>query len=223
MNCKVVNNLTSIFLVVLFLVNASCSPKASGYSADENTSVNPLKELKAYKRKQGDMDGVKIRKGKEEEALVHRVIIDKFKNEEKKKILEYLRSLQPNFINNSDYIFIHFYPGKDDCNSTGLATRKGIGTENQFFNEEIEDLEKVDQLNFYSDNNGIERWNKNREWMSDSLNLIKNYFFPVRTSCSNHVIIHKSGKHFIYNGPSSLRYELEDLDLFMRIIEGGYF
>lgn len=156
------------------------------------------------------------------EMEVQRSGIDTLSSAESIQINAFLSSLNPYYPDTAEFIIINYYPGIDDCNSTGTATRSRIGNGIKRFNKAIEKRNQITQLNLFKNDAGIKRWNKNRHWLYDQDLTITKTFFPNHYPCSSYMILHKSGKLYYYYGASWVEKQLKDADLFMNCIRKGY-
>lgn len=147
--------------------------------------------------------------------------IDSLDKDEVIEINNFLTSLNKDYPTITEFIIVNYYPGEDDCNSTGTASRNEIGFINKNFNKEISFRTQITQLNLYKRDDGISRWNKNRNWEYDDNLIITNQFFTDHYPCSSYLILHKSGKYYYYYGESWLEKKLYDIDLFMESINRG--
>jgi hypothetical protein len=130
-----------------------------------------------------------------------------------------LNKLRPNYPVSEDFIFIHYYPGADDCNSTGSSTRQSIGRRNKFFSREISKRENVVEIGICKDSTGLSRWNLHRDYFSDPEGLVERTFMKHYYPCSSYIILHQSGKYYAYFGESWMKKAISDLDLFMALFE----
>ncbi len=153
---------------------------------------------------------------------VDRVQLDQINDEVLKRVNNYLHEIESSYPDQTEYILIEYYPGKDLCNSTGAATRESIGQE---FKELITELSKrkgVKLTGVYKNSDGIERWNKSILFHTDKDRLIEKTFFKYHYPCFSYLIIHKSGKYFAYFGENSRSEQVKDVDIFMEYINDTF-
>jgi len=140
-----------------------------------------------------------------------------------KMINEYLAELDSTYMKENSFMAINYYPGEDECNTTGSITRAEVGRRNKKYNKHIEEKVGLTQMNLYKSDIGIERWNKNRVWVEDMNLIIGNYFFQNHYPCSSFVILHESGRFYYYFGENWHKKKMLDIDLFIEIVEKGQF
>lgn len=144
--------------------------------------------------------------------------IDSLDEEQLNQIIYFFSGLQSTFPETHDYVFIKYYPGKDQCNSTGSATRDNIGRGNKKFKNAVLSRDNMTAHHIYKSNEGINRWDKGIDWIADDDHIIENTFFEYHYPCSSYVILHKSGKYSAYFGESWIGKQISDIDLFVEFI-----
>jgi len=200
----------AILSLLLCLLVMSCNKKIA------EVSSSPLAELNREIQDHG-----KIPVYDNRSLRVKRSGIDSLSAEQTKSINNHVHSFNQEYPDNKDFVFINYYPGKDGCNSTGMATRDGIGAGHRWFNQEIDRRSNTTQLSLYKDDDGLTRWNKNRNWQKDNDLVLTNMFFENHYGCSSSLILHKSGKFYFYYGESWNEKRISDLDLFIQAVNDG--
>ena len=192
-----------LWLVILYMM-FSCS------------TSNAITRIQHEIKEHGTILVIDSEKGSKVEVVRSRV--DSLNEAKTVQINDYFATLQSQYPAMTEFIYVHYYPGKDRCNSTGLATRKSIGQKNLRFNEKIKENEKITSIFLYKDADGINRYDKNRNWQKDKEGLLGDYFFNYHFPCSSYLILHKSGKYYVYYGESWMGKQLKDIRLFQEFI-----
>jgi hypothetical protein len=91
-------------------------------------------------------------------------------------------------------LIVIFYPGKDECNSTGL------GNNRRYFRKEHETLLKwaekhgaAEPVYLYSNPSGLEKYRGLLPWQEDPDRLFAKQFFKYPYPCGSFVVIHPNG------------------------------
>ncbi len=208
-----------IGILILMLASSCTTKKNLGDSNSTNDLMinqNPFTELKKEIEYHGTISP--YRKGS---PKVLRSNIDSLNKDEAIEINNFITSLNDEYLSKVEFVMVNYYPGKDDCNSTGMATLDDIGFSNEKLNKELSKRKQITQLNVFKNDDGISRWNKNRKWEFDENLMIANQFFSEHYPCSSYLILHKSGKYYYYFGESSVEKKVKDIDLFMESIFKG--
>ena len=95
-------------------------------------------------------------------------------------------------------IIINYYPGKDNCNSTGnieFVRKKYLN-----YSDRISRLENINQFFVFKSKEGTERYGEKIEWIPDSKSLIENTFFPIHYPCGSYVILDDEGNYYLHKG-----------------------
>ncbi|MEJ6793045.1 MAG: hypothetical protein QNK89_10045 [Lacinutrix sp.] len=103
-------------------------------------------------------------------------------------------------IDKNKSIVIVFYPGKDQCNSSGSATKASLAL---WFNElenRLSEISKVKPIYIYKSKIGLERYNGVLTWHKDPNRIIEKSFFKFHYPCSSFVVISKTGEYISYFG-----------------------
>lgn len=109
-----------------------------------------------------------------------------------------------NYFIENDFIVINYYPGKDDCNSSGNKDYVKNLYEN--YRNEIKKNKYIKQFFVYKSIEGTESYGK-LSWIKDQNSLIETTFFPLHYPCGSFVLIDSSGKYYAYKG----EYYIDDI------------
>jgi hypothetical protein len=93
-------------------------------------------------------------------------------------------------------LIVLYYPGKDECNSTGLGNtpeslRKNVKAVARY----SEKYDAVAPLYFYKNPHGLEKYQGIQQWTADPDGLFENQFFPFHYPCGSFVVISPKGKY----------------------------
>jgi hypothetical protein len=181
-------------------------------------SCNAEQKLRSDIRKHGSLIIQEYGIGKVEQIEVQRSKIDSLDKGAVNKLNAKISEFNSNYPSEADFVFINYYPGRDRCNSSGIATRNSIGKSNLRLKRAIKRRNNIVNINFYKDSVGLYRYSKNQEWVEDPNDIIENTFFKYHFPCSSYLILHRSGKYYVYYGENYLEKKLKDLKLFPRMI-----
>lgn len=110
-------------------------------------------------------------------------------------------------IDSTKPLVIVYYPGKDPCNSSGIATRK---TKRKWYKEMEKGINKIAASNIiyvYKTEDGL--YGKNdgfKEWIKDPEQIIENLFFKRHYPCSSFVVIGENSEFITYFGEFAKTY-----------------
>lgn len=200
------------YLLILLLIIGSCSPKV--YSVEESPLLLLENQIALHRTIRVSVDG--------KDKHVQRSVLGQISNTNLDSINSFLSTLNSDYMNKADFMFVSYYPGEDECNSSGVSTRDDIGESNKKLKKKIKKLKQVADVGIYKTNDGITRWDKHLKYFEDQNHLVSRTFFKLHYPCSSYLILHKSGKYYSYFGESWTEKKLLDLDLFVRSINGGY-
>jgi len=114
---------------------------------------------------------------------------------ENKEVLDsLLSSLINKKIDSLKTLVIIYYPGKDECNSSGTATYE---TRKIWFEELEKKLFKITQtkpIYIYKSKEGLEKYYGLLSWYKDPDGIIEKLFFKYHYPCSSFVVISKTGE-----------------------------
>ena len=102
-----------------------------------------------------------------------------------------------NYFSENEFIVINYYPGKDQCNSTG--NKDFVKEKYRNFIREIEKNKQVKQFFVCKDIEGTESYGK-INWINDENAIIENTFFPLHYPCGSFVLIDSLGNFYSYKG-----------------------
>ncbi len=93
-------------------------------------------------------------------------------------------------------LIVIYYPGKDECNSTGLGNtpeslRKNVKTVARY----AEKHDAVSPLYIYKNPHGLEKYLGIQEWTNDPDGLFEKQFFPFHYPCGSFVVISPRGNY----------------------------
>jgi hypothetical protein len=110
-------------------------------------------------------------------------------------------SSNTNYFDKNDIIIINYYPGKDNCNSSGDKdlTKKHY---KNFLNK-INKNTKVKQFFIYHSLGGTENYGKFK-WIEDKNSLIKKTFFPLHYPCDSFLLIDQFGNYYVSRGENNV-------------------
>ncbi|SDA46712.1 hypothetical protein SAMN03080617_00548 [Algoriphagus alkaliphilus] len=92
-------------------------------------------------------------------------------------------------------LIVLYYPGKDECNSTGLGnTPESLRKKVKAISRYAEKHDAVAPLYFYKNPHGLEKYQGIQQWTADPDGLFENQFFPFHYPCGSFVVISPKGK-----------------------------
>jgi hypothetical protein len=110
-------------------------------------------------------------------------------------------------------IVIIYYPGKDECNSSIVATKESKTDWYRQLHEGVDQLAKTKPLYFYKNNEGIEKYHNDSTWHKDPEGIIEKLFFEHHYPCDSFVVISKTGEYISYFGEFGMKYVWEATQL----------
>jgi hypothetical protein len=102
-----------------------------------------------------------------------------------------------NFFSENDFFVINYYPGKDQCNSSG--NKDFVKEKYRNFIREIKKNKQVKQFFVCKDVEGTETYGK-INWINDKNAIIEKTFFPLHYPCGSFVLIDSLGNFYSYKG-----------------------
>lgn len=162
----------------------------------------PEESLRNMERSTSSMAGVKETDTTIEKRLFPRKISGVLEQDKNARIQSYLHNYILEGLADGEMVIIHYYPGPDECNSTGMATRAGIGNRYTQYRNKIRKKEGVYLLNIFEQgmDEGLERWDMGRRWRSDQEDTLKELFFEYRFDCFSTLVINSDGQYVLYTG-----------------------
>lgn len=130
--------------------------------------------------------------------ITNRALLDSLLENEIKQELNFTKPL-----------VIVYYPGKDPCNSSGLAT---IESRKIWFRELEDGITQVAQtkpIYIYKNNDGLEKYDGVLTWHKDPQGTVEKLFFEHHYPCSSFVVISKDGNYISYFGEFRKEYVWE--------------
>ena len=106
------------------------------------------------------------------------------------------------------YLLILYYPGKDRCNSSGLATPDDYAHNDSELTRHLQKTAPTQVVHIYKDSKGLKKLYGNlSKHYQDPETLIERTFFKYHYPCSSYVIIRPDGAYGSYFG----EYAYEDI------------
>ncbi len=201
----------SIFLALCFSLFLSASfAQKSTICYDLEGKEFPEESLRDMELTTESMAGVKETERTIEKRLFPRKIIGQLTGDDNTRMQRYLHGYILEGLADGEMVIIHYYPGPDECNSTGLATRRSIGNEYIPYRNKVRKKEGVYLLHIFEQemDAGLERWDLGRRWRSDQEGTLKNLFFEYRFDCFTTLVVDSDSHYVMYNG------SIEDTDAF---------
>ena len=110
-------------------------------------------------------------------------------------------------------IVIVYYPGKDRCNSSGLATTESRKIWYKQLEDGIYEIAQTKPIYIYKDNDGLKKYDGVMNWHKDPEGTIERMFFEYHYPCSSFVVISKDGNYISYFGEFGKDYVWEATQL----------
>lgn len=107
-------------------------------------------------------------------------------------------------------LVIIYYPGKDRCNSSGMATRKSTRRWYEILEKRTNNKAASNFVYLYKDSTGLYGRNDGyKSWHKDHRRIIENMFFKRHYPCYSFVVISEKGEYLSYFGgfPKDLIWE----------------
>jgi hypothetical protein len=154
-------------------------------------------------------------KDADEQVLVHRMPFGQIAN----PIVYYEKTDNLEAFNLGKSLIVIYYPGKDECNSTGM------GNNSSTFKKEHETLlkwaEKENAANpiyLYSRSEGLKKYGKSIQWNPDPEMIFAREFFKFPYPCGSFVVIHPSGNYRSILG----EYPLSQIQVALKNLNRGF-
>ena len=113
-------------------------------------------------------------------------------------IIQFLARKDAKVVDDSKTIIINYYPGRDQCNSTGNPYYVIDLYKN--FLAEIKFDRNVNQYFFYNSSDGLDFFQGYFNWLEDDDKLFEKQFFPLHYPWGSYVIIYPNGDYYVYKG-----------------------
>lgn len=93
-------------------------------------------------------------------------------------------------------LIVIYYPGKDECNSTGQGnTPESLRRNVKSVARYAEKHKAVTPLYMYKNPHGLEKYQGIQQWTADPDGFFENQFFPFHYPCGSFVVISSKGKY----------------------------
>lgn len=92
-------------------------------------------------------------------------------------------------------IIVIYYPGKDECNSTGSNDPAYLKNKHKSLLKYAEKHDAVPPLYFYKNPHGLEKYRGIHEWAADPDGLFEKLFFKYPYPCGSFVVISPNGNY----------------------------
>lgn len=102
--------------------------------------------------------------------------------------------LQQEFLEGKPLIVI-YYPGKDECNSTGSNDPAYLKNKQKSLLKYAEKHDAVPPFYFYKNPHGLEKYRGIQEWAADPDGLFEKLFFQFHYPCGSFVVISPNGNY----------------------------
>lgn len=103
-------------------------------------------------------------------------------------------------VDSSKPLILIYYPGQDQCNSSGSATKESRREWDKDLEEGVEQIAQVKPIYIYKDNKGLYERNDPEKWHKDPKSVIEEQFFQYHYPCKSFVVISENGDYFSYFG-----------------------
>ncbi|WP_406683567.1 hypothetical protein N1F78_12870 [Seonamhaeicola sp. MEBiC1930] len=146
------------------------------------------------------------------DSLNHKKLILREKHGEisNRALLESLLEHETNReLDSTKPLVIIYYPGKDPCNSSGLATKESIRIWYEQLEDGINQIAQTKPIYIYKDNDGLEKYDEVLTWYKDPEQTIEKLFFEYHYPCYSFVVISSNGKYISYFGEFGKEYVWE--------------
>ncbi|MDF2158499.1 hypothetical protein [Algoriphagus sp. CAU 1675] len=103
--------------------------------------------------------------------------------------------MQSALVNGKSLVVI-FYPGKDECNSTGQHIKPSfLKKSHQSLLKWTEKRNAVEPVYLFKNPHGLEKYKGIMEWQEDPEGIFEKEFFKYPYPCRSFVVIHPSGEY----------------------------
>lgn len=92
-------------------------------------------------------------------------------------------------------LIVIYYPGKDECNSTGFTDRSYLKNKHKTLLRYAEKHDAVPPLYIYKNPHGLEKYQGIQEWTADPGQLFEKHFFQFPYPCGSFVVISPKGNY----------------------------
>lgn len=103
-------------------------------------------------------------------------------------------------VGDTDLIVINYYPGKDKCNSSGIADKSSLRSWHRAYRKKLKKKLKSKPLYVYKDKEDLGRYKGVVNYVPDQSQLIERNFFKYHYPCFSFVIIDKDGAYISWFG-----------------------
>lgn len=113
-------------------------------------------------------------------------------------------------------LIFNYYPGRDECNSTGSTDINFYKKKNKRYQKLIRKDKKIRQFYIYKDDEGLELHDSYAAWWKDPDSLFERLFFEFEFPCGGHIIIDKN-RFMVYYGESYPEQIFENIEDFRKL------
>lgn len=178
-----------IYFILLFATKSAA--QNTQIYLDDNLNKISKKEFEKPLRKNEYATNFKLDTA-EVNIRVNRFSSGKLSVEEFKLIKDLLSEQSQITISEKDVVIINYYPGKDECNSTGNLEL--VKKKYQDYISKIAEKKNIKQFFIYKDPKGTENYG-DLKWMLDPKGLIESKFFNIHYPCGSNVVIKNDGTY----------------------------
>ena len=189
----------------MFFNLTNCSSQKSSQYLDQNgKEITEEKQRAIFNRNRGGLISATISEGDSiKYQLVPRQEEGRLTPDVNQDLAVYLATIAPAALPKKYLAVIIYYPGKDENNSSGTATRKSYA---KWYNAMESKLAKIDgavPFYVYKDDEGLERQTLGRNWHADRDQLIENTFFKYHYPGGSYTVVDALGNYRSYFGEYS--------------------
>lgn len=115
-------------------------------------------------------------------------------------------------------LIVVFYPGKDECNSTGLGNNPATFQKNhQDVVKYAEKHQAVSPVYVYKNPHGLEKYQGIMEWIPDPEGVFEKQFFQFHYPCKSFVVITSTGQYRAILG----EFPISQIDVALKKLKSG--
>ena len=129
--------------------------------------------------------------------IERRELRGKLDEEKYHAIIRFLAKKDSKIVDSTKTIIINYYPGADQCNSTG--NNYYLMNLYKDYLKDVDALKNVNQYFFYKSDDGLDFF-KELNWLSDDKKIMELLFFPLHYPCHSYAIIFPKGGFYVYKG-----------------------
>ncbi|MHA7128858.1 hypothetical protein [Algoriphagus namhaensis] len=122
-------------------------------------------------------------------------------------------------LNEGKMLIVIYYPGKDECNSTGLGNNAGtFDKEHKTLLKWASKYDAAPPIYLYSSPSGLEKYKNIILWQQDPEGVFASEFFKYPYPCGSFVVIHPSGNYRAILG----EYPLSQIQTSLKVLRREY-